>query len=68
MPTMNSSTFREWATTHPAPAVNRIVRRIERFAGNTADEETSLAAQDLVDKLKEAIPNAPKAEEPPEGD
>lgn len=52
-------TFKQWATTHPAAAVTRVIGRLDRFANNTSNEETSLAAQDLVAKLKEAA-GAPK--------
>lgn len=56
-------TFRQWAETHPRAAVLRVVSRLDRFANNTSNEETSLAAQDLVAKLKEATPDAAKTED-----
>ena len=50
-------TLKQWGESHGAPAVSRVVKRIERFAGNTSDSETSLAAQELVGMIKDAVPN-----------
>ena len=47
---MIHATLQEWAEAHPKGAL-RVARRIERFAGNTTDPETSAAAEELLDML-----------------
>ena len=44
----------EWVTRHPPEAVNRVLKRLERFAGNTVHEATASAAKDLLDVLTAA--------------
>ena len=54
---MASDSIKQWATGHDAAAVSRVAKRIARFAKNTQDPDTSLAAQDLVDMIENAVPD-----------
>lgn len=49
-------TLKQWAEGHGAAPVSRVVKRIERFATNTGDSDTAIAAQELVDMLKAVQP------------
>ena len=51
---MRMTTLKQWAETHGPTAVGRVVKRIERFAGNTTDPATSIAAEDLLKMIQEA--------------
>lgn len=44
--------LKDWADSHGPAAVGRVVKRIERFSGNTTDEATGAAARDLVELIK----------------
>lgn len=48
------TTLEEWVKAHGNGPVSRVVKRIERFSGNTTDPDTSLAADDLVKMIREA--------------
>ena len=52
-----SATIKQWAEGHDRGAVLRVAKRLGRFAKNTQDPDTSLAAQDLVDMIENAIPD-----------
>jgi hypothetical protein len=44
--------LKQWADNHGVAAVDRVVKRIQRFAGNTTDESTGAAANDLLQLIK----------------
>ena len=46
-----------WTETYGAEAASRVAKRIKRFAGNTMDADTSLAAEALVNLIENAIPD-----------
>ncbi|AZS06618.1 hypothetical protein SEA_JACOREN57_53 [Mycobacterium phage JacoRen57] len=50
---MPANLIKQWADGHGAAAVSRVVKRIERFANNTTDPETSAAAKELIALIKE---------------
>ena len=52
-----SATIKEWAKVHDPAALQRVAKRIKRFATNTQDPDTSLAAQDLVSMIENAVPD-----------
>lgn len=47
--------LQDFVERHPQSATNRLVKRIQRFAGNTTDPDTSLAAEELVKMFIDAI-------------
>ncbi len=49
------SALKQWADQHGDAAVGRVVKRIERFAGNTTDAATSDAATDLINLIKKEV-------------
>lgn len=49
---MPANLLRQWSDSHGAAATGRVVKRIERFAGNTTDEATGAAARDLIELIK----------------
>ena len=51
-----AGTLKQWADAHGAAPVSRVAKRIERFASNTTDPETSLAAQELIEMIQAALP------------
>lgn len=57
---LQMTTLKQWADTHGPQPVTRIAGRLERFAGNTGDPETALAAAELCKMLRDTVP-APKA-------
>ena len=50
------TTIKQWAEGHGAAPVGRLVKRMERFASNTVDPSTSLAAEELIQMIKAALP------------
>lgn len=57
------ATLKQWAEAHGAGPVSRVAKRIERFAGNTQDPDTSLAAEELVKMITEAAPKKEAADD-----
>lgn len=53
---MANTTLKQWAEAHGTNAVGRVVKRIERFAGNTTDDSTSAAAQELLEMIGAVVP------------
>ncbi|UOW93131.1 hypothetical protein SEA_NOSHOW_64 [Mycobacterium phage NoShow] len=51
-----ATTIKQWVEGHGVGPVSRVVKRMERFAGNTTDPETSLAATELLEMIKSALP------------
>ena len=49
-------TLKQWADAHGPQPVKRIAARMERFAGNTGDPETALAAAELCKLLRDSLP------------
>lgn len=49
-----ATSLKSWAQGHEPAAVSRVVKRLERFSGNTTDPSTSLAAEELVSMINEA--------------
>jgi len=50
---MPATTLKQWAELHGPQPVSRIATRLERFAGNTGDPETALAAAELCKLLRD---------------
>lgn len=50
------SVLTDWAERHEPTAVARVIKRLGRFAGNTTDPATGLAAQELVDLIENSVP------------
>ena len=61
---MPASTLKQWADTHGPQPVSRISARLERFAGNTGDPETALAAAELCKMLRDVNPKKETADVP----
>ena len=57
------STLKQWADTHGPQPVSRISARLERFAGNTGDPETALAAAELCKLLRDTLPKKEQADD-----
>lgn len=53
---MPASTIKQWAEGYEPSVVTRVVKRIERFSGNTNDTDTAAAAAELVELIKAALP------------
>lgn len=53
---MPTTTIKQWAEGHGTPAVSRVAKRLARFANNSTDPDTSLAAGELVSMIEEAMP------------
>lgn len=49
-------TIKQWTDTHGEGPSRRVAKRIARFAGNTGDDLTASAAQDLVEMIESALP------------
>lgn len=60
---MPASTLKQWADTHGPQPVSRISARLERFAGNTGDPETALAAAELCKLLRDTLPKKEQADD-----
>ena len=58
---MATTTLKQWAEAHGPTATGRVVKRIERFAGNTVDAGTALAAEELVQMIKEVLSHVSKS-------
>jgi len=48
-----TTTLKEWAEGHGTAAA-RVAKRIERFANNTTDPDTSMAAGELLEMMAQA--------------
>ena len=53
------TTISEWVKAHDPKAVERISKRIKRYADNSTDPATSAAAEMLVDLISKEQANAP---------
>jgi hypothetical protein len=51
---MSMPTLKQWAESHEPVAVERIHKRLMRFAENTTDPATSLAANELLAMIQDA--------------
>lgn len=49
------TTLKQWVESHEPATISRVVKRIERFSGNTGDSSTGAAASELVEMIKEQI-------------
>ena len=49
------TTLKQWVESHEPATISRVVKRIERFSGNTGDPSTGAAASELVEMIKEQI-------------
>lgn len=56
MPPAAPNVLKVWADAHGPSAVGRVVKRIERFSGNTSDSDTAAAAKDLVKLITSNLP------------
>ena len=56
-------TLKQWAEAHGPQPVTRIASRLERFAGNTGDPETALAAAELCKLLRDTLPKKEQADD-----
>lgn len=59
-----ATTLKQWADAHGAGPVSRVVKRIERFAGNTTDDGTAAAATELLEMIAAVAPKKDKDAEP----
>ena len=57
------STLKQWSELHRPSAVSRVASRIERFAGNTGDPETALAAAELCKLIRDSLPKKEQADD-----
>lgn len=57
------STLKQWSELHRPSAVSRVASRIERFAGNTGDPETALAAAELCKLIRDTLPKKEQADD-----
>ena len=60
---MPASTLKQWADLHGSEPIKRIAARLERFAGNTGDPETALAAAELCKLLRDTLPKKEQADD-----
>ena len=51
-----ATTLKQWAEAHGPGPVGRVVKRIERFAGNTSDDGTAAAAKELLEMIGGVMP------------
>ena len=46
-------TIKQWIESHEPTAIARVVKRLQRFGGNTNDDATATAAAELVEMIQE---------------
>ena len=49
------TTIKQWAESSEPSAIARVVKRLERFSGNTTDAATQACAGELVEMIKKEI-------------